>query len=90
MFYFLVLVVVGGFGRGRAPLGPDPMSQFVVVLLRIADIMSWNAVSLSAGMSEALTWLALLMQLSKQYPRINQRGHILQVPSQSILFVTIL
>ncbi len=30
----------GGFGSGRAPLGPDPMSQFVVALLRIADIMS--------------------------------------------------
>jgi hypothetical protein len=46
----------GGFFGGRTPLGPDPMSQ--LLLLLIAFMYAENAVNLSAGTSLSLTWLA--------------------------------
>lgn len=65
----------GGFGGGRAPLGPDPRHQFP----RRPSRKDLNAVNLSGGISVSLTWLDLWWQLSKQKPPINHRGHILIV-----------
>ena len=46
----------GGFFGGRTPLGPDPMSQ--LLLLLIAFMYAENAVNFSVGTSLSFTWLA--------------------------------
>ena len=68
----------GGLHGGRALLSPGPTFQ-VLWHLRMYSL---KAVSLSSGMSAAPTWLLALLQLEKQRPVMNQRGHIRCVPSQ--------
>ena len=72
----------GGFLGGRALLGPGPAHQELPLhfLMKAS-----NSVSFSAGISSLLMWLDAFEQSAKQKPRMNQRGHILQVPSQSTL-----
>jgi len=72
----------GGFLGGRALLGPGPAHQ---VLPLHFFVNASNSVSFPAGISSLLTWLGAFVQSAKQKPRMNQRGHILQDPSQSTL-----
>ena len=62
----------GGLRGGRVLLSPGPAFQ----VLRHLRMYSLKAVSLSSGMSAAPTWLLALLQLEKQRPVMNQRGHI--------------
>ncbi len=68
----------GGFRGGRALLSPGLSSQlpFLIPSRKVLKFANF-----SAGISFALTWLALRKQFSKQYPAMNQRGHILVVLS---------
>jgi hypothetical protein len=50
---------------GRTPLGSGLLSR--LPLERHDLIHSFIAVTLSAGISSALTWLSLCLQLLKQY-----------------------
>ena len=61
----------GGLGGGRTPLGPDLVSQFPP---RQSLIHAFIVVRFLAGISSALTWLSLFLQLEKQYFWRNQRG----------------
>jgi hypothetical protein len=69
---------------GRTPLGSDLNHQFLLAALssRMSCMNSLNS-DISMGLILfASTWLSALTKLSKQWPQIFQRGHILHSPSQ--------
>jgi len=72
----------GGFLGGRALLGPGPTHQVLPLHFFMNDS---NSESFPVGISSLLMWLDAFAQSAKQKPRMNQRGHILQDPSQSTL-----
>jgi hypothetical protein len=81
---------LGGLGGGQTPLGSDLNRQFLLAALssRMSCMNSLNSDIFAGLILFALTWLSALMQLSKQWPQIFQRGHILQFSSQWTLSET--
>jgi hypothetical protein len=83
---------LGGLGGGRTLLGSDLRRHFLLATLslRMSCMKSLNSNIFVGGVLFASTWLPALMQLSKQWQQMFQRGHILQSPSQWILSWTLM
>jgi hypothetical protein len=81
---------LGGLGGGRTPLGSNLNHQFLLAALssRMSCMNSLNYDIFAGLILFVSTWLSALTQLSKQWPQIFQRGHILQFPSQWTLSKT--
>jgi hypothetical protein len=83
---------LGGLVGGRTPLGSDLNCQFLLAALslQMSCMNSFNSEFFAGLILFALTWLSVLTQLSKRWPQIFQRGHILQCPSQWTLSETLM
>jgi hypothetical protein len=83
---------LGGLGGGRTLLGSNLRRHFLLaeLSLRMSCMNSLNSDIFVGGILFASTWLSVLMQLSKQWRQMFQRGHILQSPFQWILSWTLM
>ncbi len=83
---------LGGLGGGWTPLGSNLNRQFLLAALslQMSCMNSLNSDIFAGLILFASTWLSALTQLSKQWPQIFQRGHILQFPSQWTLSKTLM